>query len=67
MMVSGKSPIPANADLEFEIEVVDIMSAATFDRNLKILQEQMQKQMGAQGGPQGGAPGGEAPQAAPGQ
>ena len=37
------SPIPPNADLEFEIEVVDIMSRATFDRNLKILQQAMQE------------------------
>jgi FKBP-type peptidyl-prolyl cis-trans isomerase FkpA len=56
------APIPPNADLEFEIEVVDIMSAATFDRNLKILQQTMQQQ---QGGAPGGAPQGEAPQAAP--
>jgi FKBP-type peptidyl-prolyl cis-trans isomerase FkpA len=53
------SPIPANADLEFEIEVIEIMSRATFDRNLQILQQAMQSQMG-------GAPGGP-PQAAPGQ
>ena len=53
------SPIPANADLEFEIEVIDIMSRATFDRNLQILQQAMQSQMG-------GAPGGP-PQTAPGQ
>jgi FKBP-type peptidyl-prolyl cis-trans isomerase FkpA len=56
------SPIPPNADLEFDIEVVDIMSRETFDRNLKILQQTMQQQMGGEGG----APG-EAPQAAPGQ
>ena len=60
------SPIPANADLEFEIEVIDIMSAATFDRNLKILQQTMQQQLGPQGGEGGAAPDG-APQAAPGQ
>lgn len=62
------SPIPPNADLEFEIEVVDIMSRETFDRNLKVLQQTMQAQMGAQGGgaAQGEAPA-EAPQAAPGQ
>ncbi|WP_086736750.1 FKBP-type peptidyl-prolyl cis-trans isomerase [Erythrobacter colymbi] len=62
------SPIPPNADLEFDIEVVDIMSRETFDRNLKVLQQTMQAQMGAQGGgaAQGGAPA-EAPQAAPGQ
>jgi FKBP-type peptidyl-prolyl cis-trans isomerase FkpA len=58
------SPIPANADLEFEIEVIDIMSRETFDQNLKVLQQAMQAQMGQQGG---AAPQGEAPQPAPGQ
>ncbi|MEQ5788983.1 FKBP-type peptidyl-prolyl cis-trans isomerase [Erythrobacter sp. NFXS35] len=48
------APIPPNADLEFEIEVVDVMSQQTFERNLGILQQTMQAQMG-QGGP-GGAP-----------
>jgi len=56
---TGQVAIPPNADLEFDIEVIDIMSRATFDRNLQILQQTMQSQMG-------GAPGG-APQAAPGQ
>ena len=56
------SPLPANADLEFEIEVTDIMSRATFDRNLQILQQTMQSQMG---GAPGGAPGA-APSAGPG-
>ncbi len=55
------SPIPANADLKFDIEVVDIMSRATFDRNLQVLQQTMQAQMGQQG--QQGQP--QAPQAAP--
>lgn len=60
------SPIPANADLQFEIEVVDIMSRATFDRNLQILQQTMQQQMGgAPGGAAGGAPGAGAPGGAP--
>jgi FKBP-type peptidyl-prolyl cis-trans isomerase FkpA len=51
------APIPANADLEFEIEVIDVMSQQTFERNLSILQQTMQSQMG-QGGPGGpaGAP-----------
>lgn len=57
------APIPANADLEFEIEVIDIMSKQTFERNLAILQQAMQSQMG-QGGP-GGAPA-PAPAPAPG-
>jgi FKBP-type peptidyl-prolyl cis-trans isomerase FkpA len=60
------SPIPANADLQFEIEVVDIMSRATFDRNLQILQQTMQQQMGgAPGGAAGGASGAGAPGGAP--
>jgi len=53
------SPIPPNADLEFEIEVTDIVSRATVERNIQILQQQMQAQMG------GGAPG--ATPAAPGR
>ena len=52
------APIPPNADLEFELEVIEIMSRATFERNLGILQQAMQSQ-------QGGAPGGAAPQGAP--
>lgn len=55
------APIPPNADLEFEIEVVEIMSKETFERNLAILQQAMQSQMG---GAEGGAPQG-APAPAP--
>ncbi len=56
------APIPPNADLIFEIEVVDFMSREVFDRNLSILQRAMESQMGpaGPGGPQG------APQGAPG-
>jgi FKBP-type peptidyl-prolyl cis-trans isomerase FkpA len=49
------APIPPNADLEFEIEVIDIMTKKTFERNLQILQQAMQGQ-GAPGGAPGGAP-----------
>ncbi|AWW73911.1 peptidylprolyl isomerase [Erythrobacter sp. KY5] len=52
------APIPPNADLVFEIEVVDIMSREVFDRNLTILQRAMQGGLG-QGGP-GGPPEGQA-------
>lgn len=52
------APIPPNADLNFEIEVIDIMSQQTFERNLGILQQAMQSQMGAPGAAPGGAPGG---------
>ena len=51
------APIPPNADLIFEIEVVDFMDRETFDRNLSILQRAMQSGLGAPGGP-GGGPGG---------
>lgn len=59
------APIPPNADLVFEIEVIDIMSREAFDRNLAILQQAMQQMM-PEGGA-GGAPGGAAPQPVPGQ
>jgi FKBP-type peptidyl-prolyl cis-trans isomerase FkpA len=55
------APIPPNADLEFDIEVIEIMSKTTFERNLGILQQAMQSQMGQGGGGQGGG----APQAVP--
>lgn len=59
------APIPPNADLEFEIEVIDVMSQKTFERNLGILQQAMQSQMGGAGAPGAGpAP---APEAAPAQ
>lgn len=49
------APIPPNADLNFEIEVVEIMSRDAFDRNLAILQQAMQQIMPAEGA-EGGAP-----------
>jgi len=58
------APIPPNADLVFEIEVVDFMDRETFDRNLSILQQAMQAGPGGPGGAPQGAPAG-APQ--PGQ
>ncbi|WP_407875997.1 FKBP-type peptidyl-prolyl cis-trans isomerase [Qipengyuania nanhaisediminis] len=57
------APIPPNADLVFELEVVDFMSREAFDRNLSILQQAMQSQMGAPG--EGAAS--DVPGAAPGQ
>lgn len=43
------APIPPNADLVFEIEVIDIMSREAFDRNLAILQQAMQQMMPPEG------------------
>lgn len=60
------APIPPNADLVFDVEVIDIMNRQTFDRNLQILQQTMQSRMGAEGqAPQGGPQG--APQGPQGQ
>jgi len=62
------APIPPNADLNFEIEVVEIMSRETFDRNLAILQQAMQRMGPPQGAPgTGPAPGGAAPAPVPAQ
>ncbi len=57
------APIPPDADLIFDVEVVDIMSQETYQRNLGILQQIMQSGAGGPGGP-GGPPQGEAPQGA---
>ena len=51
------APIPPNADLIFEIEVVDFMSREMFDQNLQILQRAMQGGLGAPGGPPATPPG----------
>lgn len=66
------SPIPPNADLEFEIEVIEITTRASVERKIQVLQQTMQQQMGdAAGGAPGGAPADGAPvvvpQPAPGQ
>lgn len=55
------SPIPANADLEFEVELVDFMSEQDFEKRLQALQQvmQMQQQGQQQGGAQSPAPQGQ--------
>ncbi len=50
------SPIPADADLTFDIKVVDFMSRQDFDRRLQALQQVMQAQQGQAPGAEGGAP-----------
>lgn len=52
----GNEAIPPNSDLTFEVELVDFMSEADFQRRLQVLQQAMQMQQG-QGGHSGeGAP-----------
>jgi len=52
------APIPPDADLIFDMEVIEIMSQAQFDRNIQILQQALQAP-GGLGGPGGAGPGGE--------
>ncbi len=54
---TGEVVIPANSDLVFEVEVIDFMSQAEFQRRVQMVTQMMQ-QSGAMPGPQGG----EAPQ-----
>lgn len=58
-------PIPANSDLDFEIELLDFRSLAEIQQQQQMMQ-QMQQQMQGQGGqPGAGAPGAEAAPGAP--
>ena len=52
----GNQVIPPNADLTFDIELIDFMSEADFQRRIQVLQQAMQMQQG-----QGAQPGGEGP------
>ncbi len=63
------SGIPANADLVFEIEVVDFMAREDFEARLQALQQMMQMQQGGEGGAPGApaGPAGPAPAPQPGQ
>ncbi|MGI8944321.1 MAG: FKBP-type peptidyl-prolyl cis-trans isomerase [Qipengyuania sp.] len=59
------SPIPPDADLTFEIEVVDFMSREDFQQRVGAMQQMMQgaPEQGSEAGP----PGGEQPAPEPGQ
>ena len=51
------APIPADADLKFEVEMIDSMSEEDFQRRIGMLQKMMEEQNGgAAGGPAQGAP-----------
>lgn len=53
----GNEVIPPNSDLVFDVELVDFMSEADFQRRIQVLQQAMQMQQGA-----GAAPSPDAPQ-----
>jgi FKBP-type peptidyl-prolyl cis-trans isomerase FkpA len=61
---TGLHKIPPNADLVFEIELIDFMSRPDLDRRIEMVQQAMQAQQAAPGG-QGGEGGAEAPGDAP--
>ena len=66
--MTGEVVIPANSDLIFDVDLVDFMSEADFQRRMQIMQQmqQMQQQQGGAGGAPG-APEGAAPAAPPAQ
>ena len=53
------APIPPNADLTFDVEMVDFMTEADAQRRFQVLQQMMQQQQQKQGGQ--GQPGAPAP------
>jgi len=59
------SPIPPNADLTFEIELVDFMPMAEAEQRFQRMQQMMMQQQQAAPGAQGGAAPAPAPTAAP--
>lgn len=61
----GNEVIPPNSDLTFDVELVDFMSEAEFQRRIQVLQQAMQMQQGQGGEGQNGKgapPAAEAPQ-----
>ena len=53
---TGEEVIPANSDLTFEIDLLEFMSEADFQRRMQMIQQLQQMQQG-QGAAPGGAPG----------
>ena len=47
----GTEVIPPNSDLTFEVELIDFMSEADFQRRIQVLQQAMQMQQGQMGAP----------------
>lgn len=50
------APIPPNADLVFEVELVDFMSEAEAQQRFQMLQQMLQQQQGGPGPQRGAAP-----------
>lgn len=61
----GNQVIPPNADLTFDVELVDFMPEADFQRRIQVLQQAMQQMQGQ--GAQPGAPGAPVPAPPPGR
>lgn len=53
---TGETVIPANSDLIFEVEMIDFMSRAEFDRRVEVITRMMEQQQGAMMGGPGGQP-----------
>ena len=57
---AGAGPIPANADLTFDIDLLDFMNARQYQQQMMMMQ-QMRAAQGHQGAPGGAVPEGAAP------
>lgn len=53
---TGEVVIPANSELIFEVEMIDFMSRAEFDRRVQTITQLMQQQGAMMGPPDGAAP-----------
>ncbi len=53
---TGEVVIPANSDLVFDIDLIDFMTEADFQRRMQMQQQLMQMQQQSQGGQPGGDP-----------
>lgn len=63
--MTGEVVIPGGSDLTFDVELVDFMSEADFQRRMQMMQQLQQMQGGAPGAPGAGAPPAGAAPAAP--
>ena len=53
---TGEVVIPANSDLIFDVDMIDFMTRAEFDRRVQVITQMMQQQGGMMGPPDGAAP-----------
>ena len=53
---TGEVVIPANSDLIFDVDMIDFMTRAEFERRVQVITQMMQQQGGMMGPADGAAP-----------